>query len=89
MQARDFIFAMLAMVATAHAADSGTPDQLQQCRARQAELGTKVEAYRGEPQIKRLMEADLQRASREEIEGDGDECLEALDHATKLLAGEM
>ena len=62
--------------------------ELQTCKARQAELLQKVEQFTGEARMKRLMEADLRRASREEAEGDGDECNEALDHAAKLLAGD-
>lgn len=88
MQSR-YLLALLAVWAsTAAAADAGKLEDLQVCRARQVELGSKVEAFHGEARIKRLLEADLRRASREETEGDGDECIEALDHAAKLLAGD-
>ena len=59
------------------------------CIARQPELAQKAGAFQGDPQIKRLIEADLRRAQKEQVEGDGDECVEALDHAAKLLAGEL
>ena len=80
--------ALLACAWPAVAAGRDNEADLRTCRARQIELAPKVEDYRGGARIKRLMEADLRRASREEMEGDGDECLEALDHAAKLLAGE-
>ena len=81
-------FAVLALPAAAHAAGSGTPEQMRECKARQPELAQKAEAFKGDEKMKRLIEADLRRASREETEGDGDECVEALDHAAKLLAGD-
>lgn len=88
MKAFAFTAALLALPVAAHAANSGTPEQLQSCRVRQIELAHKIDAYQGDERMKRLMEADLRRANREETEGDGDECLEALDHAAKLLAGD-
>ena len=48
-------------------------------------IAKKADAYHGDPMMKKLIEADLSRATRELIEGDADECMEALDHATKLL----
>ena len=74
--------------AAAYAANSGTPEQMQACKARQPVLAQQLEQSKNEDLTKRLIEADLRRASREETEGDGDECLEALDHAAKLLAGD-
>lgn len=59
------------------------------CQARHKELTAKVADFKGEPMMKRLIQADLDRANREMIEGDADECTEALDHATKLLAGDV
>ena len=56
------------------------------CTTRHAELTTQAATYQGDAQFKRLIDADLKRALREQVEGDGDECLEALDHAAKLLA---
>ncbi len=68
----------------AHAADDA-----KQCQARQIEIAKKTDAFTGDPMMKKLIEADLRRATRELIEGDADECMEALDHATKLLNGEV
>ena len=64
-------------------------DDLKACHMRQIELQAKARDFKGEDRMRRLIEADLRRASREESEGDGDECLEALDHAVKLLNGEV
>jgi hypothetical protein len=63
-------------------------DDMETCVKRRAELLKQAAAYAGDPRTKRLIEADLKRAYREQAEGDGDECLEALDHAAKLLAGQ-
>lgn len=68
----------------AHAADD-----VKQCQARQLEIAKRVDAYTGDPMLKKLIEADLRRATRELIEGDADECMEALDHATKILNGDV
>ena len=57
------------------------------CTTRHAELTRQAAGFNGDTRIKRLIDADLKRAMKEQAEGDGDECLEALDHATKLLAG--
>lgn len=62
--------------------------QAADCQARQADVSAKVEQYAGDPMLKRIMRADLVRAQRELLEGDSDECMEALDHATKLLSGQ-
>jgi 1,4-dihydroxy-2-naphthoyl-CoA synthase len=59
------------------------------CTKGQVEVAQKAADYHGEDRIKRLIEADLQRARREEEEGDADECVEALDHAGKLIRGEF
>lgn len=59
------------------------------CTARHAEIAKQAVTFSGDARTKRLIDADLKRALREQAEGDGDECLEALDHATKLLAGDM
>ena len=71
------------------AAAADNAEDLKSCHVRQIELQAKVRDFKGEERMRRLIEADLRRASREESEGDGDECLEALDHATKLLNGEV
>ena len=57
------------------------------CTARHAELTKQAAGFNGDTRIKRLIDADLKRALREQAEGDGNECIEALDHATRLLAG--
>ncbi len=57
------------------------------CDKGQLEVAKKAEDFHGEHRIKQLIDADLVRAKREENEGDADECLEALDHANKLIAG--
>ena len=63
-------------------------DDVDACRARQADLTQKAQQFNGDNMIKRLIQADLQRAMSELREGDADECNEALDHATKLLSGQ-
>ena len=76
-----------ALVLTATpAASAPTEDEV--CTTRQSELAKQAETFQGELMIKRLIAADLQRASREQAEGDAEECIEALDHAAKLLAGD-
>ncbi len=79
------MFLVLALVAPlalpAWADDAAT------CTARMAELNRKAADYKGPERMRRLIEADLRRASKEQAEGDSDECIEALDHAAKLLAG--
>jgi hypothetical protein len=57
------------------------------CTKGQADLAPRAAAYQGDAMTKRLIEADLVRARKEQFEGDADECVEALEHATKLLAG--
>lgn len=59
------------------------------CTARHAEIAKQAATFHGDARIKRLIDADLKRALREQAEGDSGECIEALDHATKLLAGDM
>ena len=54
-----------------------------------AELNRKAADYKGSEQMRWLIEADLRRASKKQAEGDADECIEALDHAAKLLAGDV
>lgn len=74
---------LITFAGAAHAADP-----VAACQARHAELSKKATEFKGETMIKRIIQADLDRATRELIEGDADECNEALDHATKLLNGQ-
>ncbi len=64
-------------------------DEAAVCTARHAGITKQAATFTGDARIKRLIDADLKRALREQAEGDSDECIEALDHATKLLAGDM
>jgi hypothetical protein len=81
MRAIALVLALLPLQAFAAAAiDTGA------CDARRAELTQKTAAFTGDAMMKRLIQADLRRASREAAEGDADECMEALDHAAQLLA---
>ncbi len=63
------------------------PDEAATCTTRHAEVARQAATFNGDSRTKRLIDADLKRALREQAEGDSDECIEALDHATKLLAG--
>ena len=81
---RPIILTLLLLPLTAGAAWA---DDAADCTRRQVELAKQAAAFQGDTQIKRLIDADLQRARREQAEGDNDECVEALDHAAKLLAG--
>lgn len=78
--------ALLLFPFAAAAADNG--GDLAACARRQVEIGAQAVRFTGEARIRRLIDADLKRAKKEEAEGDADECLEALDHAAKLLRGE-
>ncbi len=70
------------------ASGSALADDMATCKSRHAELTKAAATFQGDPQIKRLIDADLKRALKEQAEGDAEECIEALDHAAKLLAGE-
>lgn len=80
---------LLATSALAAPSDEAAAAAAATCTARHAELVKRAATFNGDARIKRLIDADLKRALREQAEGDGDECIEALDHATKLLAGDM
>jgi hypothetical protein len=62
-------------------------DDVATCSARGVLLSQQANNFNGDAKTKRLVDADLKRARQEAAEGDVDECTEALDHATKLLAG--
>jgi hypothetical protein len=82
-----YLLAVTLLLASAGAADAATDPAA--CQTRQTELSTKIREYSGDPMLKRLMQADLDRATTELIEGDADECMAALDHAAKLLSGNI
>ncbi len=84
------LFAALILVAfpLAFAGPARAADTVAACQARQGELAKKATDFKGDAMVKRIIQADLERATRELIEGDADECMEALDHATKLLNGQ-
>lgn len=69
------------------AAAPARADDIAECQSRQAELAAKAKGFKGSTVTRRLIEADLKRALQEALEGEADECKEALDHAAKLLAG--
>ncbi len=75
---------LICAAGAAHAADDAAA-----CQARQAELAKQAATFQGETMIKRLIQADFERANRELLEGDADECNEALDHAARLLSGKI
>jgi hypothetical protein len=83
---RVLILAVAAVPFAAAAASSDQDDAA--CTKGQTELAVKAKDFRGEDMIKQLIFADLQRAKREQAEGDPEECLEAIEHAGKLLRGE-
>lgn len=58
------------------------------CENGQVEVARKAADFQGEERIRRLIAADILRAKKEKAEGDADECIEALDHANKLIAGQ-
>ena len=78
------IVLICAATGAAYAADDAAA-----CQARHADLTAQATKFQGETMTKRLIQADLDRATRELLEGDADECNEALDHAAKLLSGNI
>lgn len=80
------VFLMLVPLAGAAAKDRG--GDFEACGKGQVEVAQKAADFHGEERIRRLIAADILRAKKEEAEGDADECLEALDHANKLIAGQ-
>jgi hypothetical protein len=57
---------------------------LDACVKGQTDVAKRVTDFHGESRIKQLIQADLDRAQREQAEGDADECNEAIDHANKI-----
>lgn len=82
-------FATLGLLLLAFHAVAAPADVSASCSARHAETTKQAAAFNGDARTKRLIDADLKRALKEQAEGDADECMEALDHAAKLLAGDM
>jgi len=77
---------ILLPLAGAHAA--GKRGDCAGCEKGQTEAAKQAADFHGEARIKQLIDADLQRSEKELNEGDADECIEALDHARKLIAGQ-
>ena len=80
------VLLVLVPLATAWAKDRG--GDFDACNKGQAEVARQAADFHGEARIKQLIDADLVRAQKELYEGDADECVEALDHARKLIAGQ-
>ncbi len=80
---------ILSLLFFAVPAAASLAENMATCSTRHAELSRQAATLNGDAQIKRLIDADLKRALKEQAEGDGEECIEALDHATTLLAGCM
>ncbi|WP_428486831.1 hypothetical protein [Rhodopila sp.] len=77
---------VLILIPFADAAARDRGGDFDACNKSQVDFAKNASGYHGEDRIKQLIDADLTRARREEAEGDADECLEALDHAKKLIA---
>jgi hypothetical protein len=75
---------VLALASAAQAAD----DKDAACTKGQQGIAERAKTFHGDDMIAKLIAADIERARREQGEGDPDECLEALEHADKLLKGE-
>jgi hypothetical protein len=80
---------LLSLLLLAVPAAASLAEDVATCSTRHAELAKQAARFNGDARIKRLIDADLKRALKEQAEGDGDECIEALDHAAKLLAGDI
>lgn len=82
------IAVLLIVVPLAAAAAKDRGGDFDACTKGQTEVARKAADFHGDDRIKRLIAADITRAKKEEAEGDADECIEALDHANKLIAGQ-
>ncbi len=76
------------LLPVASALGAGKGGDFDACTKGQAEVAKQAAAFQGEDRIRQLIAADLTRAQKELYEGDADECVEALDHARKLIAGQ-
>lgn len=74
-------------LACASLACLAAPTALADCRGDVAALQPQVDSAPA-GRTKELLAFDLKRARQELIEGDEDECREAVEHARKLLRGE-
>jgi hypothetical protein len=79
---------LLVLVPLAGAVAKDKGGDAEGCIKGREEVAAKLAAYQGDDRIKKLIEADLKRAGKEQAEGDDDECVEAIEHANKLLAGD-
>jgi hypothetical protein len=79
---------LLVLVPLAGAVAKDKGGDAEACIKGQEEVAAKLAAYQGDARIKQLIAADLKRAGKEQAEGDDDECVEAIQHAEKLLAGD-
>ena len=77
----------LSLVFLSVAALPSRAEDVAACRARDVVMTRQADTFTGDAKLKRLIDADLKRAKKEAAEGDAEECMEALDHAAKLLAG--
>jgi hypothetical protein len=68
------------------AAVSAHADDMTACTVRRAALTKQAADFKGDATTKANIDRALRRAGKELAEGDGDECIEALDHVAKLLA---
>jgi hypothetical protein len=79
---------LFVLITVTGAAAMDRDSDLEVCRNDRLDVAKQAAAYHGEDRIARLIHADLMRARKEEAEGGADECIEALDHAKKLIAGQ-
>jgi len=61
-------------------------DDMTACITQRIALTKQAASFTGDAKTKQFIDRALRRAGREQAEGDSDECIEALDHAAKLLA---
>ena len=79
---------VLGVLVSTGALAAGAGGDLNSCAKGRVEVARQAADFHGEDRIKQLINADLTRAQKELNEGDADECIEALDHARKLIAGQ-
>ena len=79
---------ILLLLPFAAAAATDKASDYEACEKGRVEVAKKASEFHGTERMKRLIDADIIRAGKEQAEGDPDECLEALEHATKLINGQ-